>query len=86
MESNMANHLTELCRYALKHFLRSFALQLVFLEFKHPLKYGVLHFFQLNRIKASLIKQWWKTRNLQQLHILYLDHLQPLLFEIRYIL
>lgn len=58
METNLANHLTELCRYALKHFLRRGAPQLFFLEVKQHLQYLVLHFVHLKKeMFQRLLKQ-----------------------------
>lgn len=47
MEANLANHLAELCRYLLKHFLRRGAPQLFFLEIKQQLQCRVLNFVNL---------------------------------------
>lgn len=47
MESNTANHVTELCRYALKHVSRSGAAKLVLLEVKEQLQCIVLHHVHL---------------------------------------
>lgn len=58
MESNVADQLTELCRYTLKHSLRTGTAKLLFFQLKHNLQGTIFHSVHLKHTSNKQNIHW----------------------------